>query len=155
MEHVKAIVRGIRNIRSEMNVPNSRKTKVYIVSDQAELCDGIPELAGSVMPLMMANEILIRQDKEGISDNAVSVVVPDAVVYLPLEDLVDFEQEKERLSKEEERLNKEIKRAQGMLSNEKFVSKAPADKVQAERDKLEKYMQMLEQVKERMAGLSK
>ena len=155
MEHVKAIVRGIRNIRSEMNVPNSRKTKVYIVSDQAELCEGIPELAGSVMPLMMANEIVIRQDKEEISDNAVSVVVPDAVVYLPLEDLVDFEQEKERLSKEEERLNKEIRRAQGMLSNEKFVSKAPADKVQAERDKLEKYMQMLEQVKERMAGLSK
>ena len=79
---------------------------------------------------MMANEILIRGDKEGIADSAVSVVVPDAVVYLPLEDLVDFEQEKERLAKEEARLNKEIKRAEGMLSNEKFVSKAPADKVQ-------------------------
>mgnify|MGYP006070629283 CR=1 FL=1 len=77
------------------------------------------------------------------------------VVYLPLEDLVDFEQERERLAKEEVRLNKEIKRAEGMLSNEKFVSKAPADKVQAERDKLEKYTQMLAQVKERMAGLAK
>ena len=104
---------------------------------------------------MMANEIIIQPGKEGIADSAVSVVVPDAVVYLPLEDLVDFEQERERLAKEEVRLNKEIKRAQGMLSNEKFVSKAPADKVQAERDKLEKYTQMLEQVKERIAGLAK
>ena len=96
-----------------------------------------------------------RKDKAGIADSAVSVVVPDAVVYLPLEDLVDFEQERERLAKEEVRLNKEIKRAQGMLSNEKFVSKAPAAKVQEERDKLEKYTQMLEQVKERIAGLGK
>ena len=103
--------------------------------------------------LMMANEILIQPDKEGIADNAVSVVVPDAVIYLPLEDLVDFEQEKKRLKSEEERLNKEIKRAQGMLSNEKFVSKAPEAKVQEERAKLEKYTQMLAQVKERMAGL--
>lgn len=118
MEHVKAITKGIRNIRSEMDVPNSRKTKVYIVCTQAELCSGIGAVRESVKPLMMANEILIQGDKEGIADSAVSVVVPDAVVYLPLEDLVDFEQERERLAKEEARLNKEIKRAQGMLSNE-------------------------------------
>ena len=155
MEHVKAIVKGIRNIRSEMDVPNNRKTKVYIVSTDDKVCEGIPALAGSVKPLMMANEIIIQPDKAGIADSAVSVVVPDAVVYLPLEDLVDFEQERERLAKEEVRLNKEIKRAQGMLSNEKFVSKAPAAKVQEERDKLEKYTQMLEQVKERIAGLGK
>ena len=155
MEHVKAIVKGIRNIRSEMDVPNNRKTKVYIVSTDDKVCKGIPALAGSVKPLMMANEIIIQPDKAGIADSAVSVVVPDAVVYLPLEDLVDFEQERERLAKEEVRLNKEIKRAQGMLSNEKFVSKAPAAKVQEERDKLEKYTQMLEQVKERIAGLGK
>ena len=155
MEHVKAITRGIRNIRSEMDVPNSRKTKVYIVCTLEDLCSGIGAVSESVKPLMMANEILIQGDKEGIADSAVSVVVPDAVVYLPLEDLVDFEQEKERLAKEEARLNKEIKRAEGMLSNEKFVSKAPADKVQAERDKLEKYTRMLAQVKERMAGLVK
>ncbi len=95
------------------------------------------------MPLMLASDIIVQEQKEGIEDNAVSIVVPDAVVYLPLEDLVDFEQEKERLTKEEERLNKEIKRAKGMLANEKFVSKAPEAKVQEERDKLEKYEQML------------
>ena len=154
MEHVKAITRGIRNMRSEMDVPNSRKTKVYIICGDAAICEGIESFKESVKPLMMANDIIIRSTKEGVDDNAVSIVVPDAVVYLPLDELVDLEQERERLTKEEERLNKEIRRAEGMLSNEKFVSKAPAAKVQEERDKLEKYTQMLAQVKERMAGLN-
>lgn len=154
MEHVKAITRGIRNMRSEMDVPNSRKTKVYIICGDAAICEGIESFKESVKPLMMANDIIIRPTKEGVDDNAVSIVVPDAVVYLPLDELVDLEQERERLTKEEERLNKEIRRAEGMLSNEKFVSKAPAAKVQEERDKLEKYTQMLAQVKERMAGLN-
>ena len=154
MEHVKAITRGIRNMRSEMDVPNSRKTKVYMICGDAAICEGIESFKESVKPLMMANDIIIRPTKEGVDDNAVSIVVPDAVVYLPLDELVDLEQERERLTKEEERLNKEIRRAEGMLSNEKFVSKAPAAKVQEERDKLEKYTQMLAQVKERMAGLN-
>ena len=154
MEHVKAVTRGIRNMRSEMDVPNSRKTKVYIICGDAGICEGIESLKDSVMPLLMANDIIIRPTKEGVDDNAVSIVVPDAVVYLPLDELVDLEQERERLTKEEERLNKEIRRAEGMLSNEKFVSKAPAAKVQEERDKLDKYTQMLAQVKERMAGLN-
>ncbi len=136
MEHVKEITRGIRNMRAEMNVPNNRREN-------------------SIKPLMMAEKILVQQTKENIADNAVSVVVPDAVVYLPLEDLVDFEQEMERLQKEEEKLKKEIKRAEGMLSNERFISKAPEAKVQEEREKLEKYTQMLQQVQERMAGLKK
>ena len=154
MEHVKAVTRGIRNMRSEMDVPYRRKTKVYIICGDAAICEGIESLKESVMPLLMANDILIRPTKDGVDDNAVSIVVPDAVVYLPLDELVDLEQERERLTKEEERLNKEIRRAEGMLSNEKFVSKAPAAKVQEERDKLEKYTQMLAQVKERMAGLN-
>ena len=89
------------NVRAEMDVRNSRKTKeVYVVSCQDEaLCNGIEGMTESVKPLMNANEIIIEQTKEGVADNAVSVVVPDAVVYLPLEDLVDFEQELERLEK--------------------------------------------------------
>ena len=153
MERVKAVTRGIRNIRAEMDVPNNRKTNVFIVSEKEELTKAIEGFKQSVMPLMLASDIIVQSTKEGIEDNAVSIVVPDAVVYLPLEDLVDFEQEKERLTKEEERLNKEIKRAKGMLANEKFVSKAPEAKVQEERDKLEKYEQMLAQVKDRMLGL--
>ena len=140
MEHIKAITKGSRNVRAEMDVPNSRKTKVYVVCQDEALCNGIKGMTESVKPLMNANEIIIEQTKEGVADNAVSVVVPDAV---------------ERLKKEEDRLNKEIKRAEGMLANERFVSKAPADKVQAERDKLEKYTEMLAQVKERMEGLGK
>jgi valyl-tRNA synthetase len=76
-------------------------------------------------------------------------------VYLPMEELVDFEQEMERLKKEAEKLTKEIARAKGMLSNEKFISKAPQAKVEEEKEKLEKYTQMLAQVQERMEGFRK
>ena len=104
---------------------------------------------------MSASEIVVQGNKVGIGEDAVSVVVTDAVVYLPLEDLVDFEQEIERLTKEEERLKKELARVNGMLSNEKFISKAPEAKINEEKAKLEKYTQMMEQVKERLAGLRK
>ena len=104
---------------------------------------------------MLANDILLHSETKDIAEDAVSIVVPGAAVYLPLEDLVDFEQEKERLAKEEEKLTKEIARAKGMLSNEKFLSKAPEKKVREEKEKLEKYTQMLAQVQERMAGLKK
>ena len=72
---------------------------------------------------------------------------------MPLEELIDFSQEIERLKKEETRLTKEIARAEGMLGNERFVSKAPEAKVQEEREKLEKYKQMIAEVKERLDGL--
>ena len=153
MEQVKAITRGIRNLRAEMIVPNNRRTKVFIVSASRELLSGIEAYKESVKPLMLANDIILHYEKKGIAEDAVSVVVPGATVYLPLEDLVDLEQEKERLQKEEERLKKEIARAKGMLSNEKFLSKAPEKKVQEEKEKLEKYTQMLCQVQERMRGL--
>ena len=153
MEHVKAITRGIRNMRAEMNVPNNKRTKVYIISSDSKLLTALEVFKESVKPLMLANDIILHYEKKDVADDAVSIVVPGATVYLPLEDLVDFEQERERLKKEEERLNSEIKRAQGMLANERFTSKAPADKVQAERDKLEKYTKMLEQVKERIDSL--
>ena len=154
-DHMKEVIRGVRNVRAEMNVPTGRKAKVYIVSDNEELCAGFEELAMSACPLMNAAELAIQKDKAGIADDAVSVVVPDAVVYVPLEELIDFEQEIERLQKEEERLNKELARVNGMLNNEKFMSKAPQTKIDEERRKLEKYTQMMEQVKERLAGLKK
>ncbi len=155
LEHVKDITRGIRNMRAEMNVPNNRRTKVFVISENRELLSGVDAIKNSVMPLMLANEILLNTEKKDIAEDAVSIVVPEATVYLPLEDLVDFEQELERLKKEEDKLSKEIKRAEGMLANERFISKAPAAKVQEEKDKLEKYTQMLSQVQERMQGLKK
>ena len=99
--------------------------------------------------------MIVQETKEGISDDAVSIVVPDGSVYMPLEDLIDFEQEKERLLKEEEKLKKELARVNGMLNNDKFMSKAPEAKINEERAKLEKYTQMMEQVKERLASIMK
>ncbi|MCI8583721.1 MAG: valine--tRNA ligase [Dorea sp.] len=153
VDHYKEIIRGVRNIRAEMNVPNSRKAKVYVVCEDEELCTGFAYLRDAAQNMAAVNELIIQRTKEGIADDMVSVVVPDASVYLPLEDLIDFAQEIERLDKEETRLNKEIARAEGMLGNEKFVSKAPESKVQEERKKLEKYRQMLAEVQERLAGL--
>ncbi len=155
VEHMKEIIRGVRNVRAEMNVAPSRKAGVYIVCDNAELCAGFEEMKVSAASLMSASEIVIQNAKDGIADDAVSVVVTDAVVYLPLAELVDFEQEIERLTKEEARLEKELARVNGMLSNERFISKAPEAKINEEKAKLEKYTQMMEQVRERLAGLKK
>ncbi len=153
VEHFKEIIRGVRNVRAEMNVPNSRKATVYVVCEDQQLCTGLSFLSNSAVMMAAANEFIIQNDKAGIAEDAVSIVVPDATVYVPLEELIDFDQEIERLTKEETRLSKEIARAEGMLKNEKFVSKAPKDKVQEEREKLEKYRQMKEQVSERLDGL--
>ncbi len=136
-----------------MNVPNSRKAKVYVVCEDQELCKGIAYLGDAALNMAAVSELIIQDSKDGIADDMVSVVVPDATVYLPLEDLIDFAQEIERLEKEDNKLKKEIARAEGMLGNEKFVSKAPKAKVEEEREKLEKYRQMLAQVQERLAGL--
>lgn len=152
---MKEIIRGVRNVRAEMNVAPSRKAKTYIVCENAELGNGLEAIKVSAAPLMSASEVVVQATKEGISDDAVSVVVTDAVVYLPLEDLVDFAQEIERLEKEEARLVKELARVNGMLSNEKFISKAPEAKINEEKAKLEKYTQMMEQVKERLEALRK
>ncbi len=98
---------------------------------------------------------MIQEDKTGIADDAVSAVIHNAVVYIPFADLVDIDKELERLQKEKERLEKELARVNGMLNNEKFMSKAPENKVAEEREKLEKYTQMMEQVNERLAQLHK
>ena len=155
VEHYKEIIRGVRNVRAEMNVPNSRKATIYVVCGEQKLCEGLAFLSDSAKMMASANAFIIQQDKAGIAEDAVSVVVPDALVYVPLEELIDFEQEIERLTKEEIRLGKEIARAEGMLKNEKFVSKAPEAKVMEEREKLETYKQMMAQVQERLDGLKK
>ena len=153
VEHLKLLASGVRNIRAEMNVPAGRKIKIYVVSQDQELLTGFQMLKDAVQRLTNASEFIAQQDKSGIAEDAISVVVPDATAYLPLEDMIDFDQELERLTKEEARLTKEIARSNGMLGNEKFVSKAPAAKVQEEREKLEKYEQMMAQVKDRLASL--
>ena len=155
VDHMKEIIRSVRNTRAEMNVPASRKAKVYVVCADEELRNGFEHMNHSVLPLMSASEMLVTAVKEGIAEDAVSIVVPDASVYMPLEDLIDFEQEIARLEKEEEKLKKELARVNGMLNNEKFMSKAPQAKVDEEKAKLAKYAQMMEQVQERLGQLRK
>lgn len=148
---VKDLVRGIRNIRTEMNVPPSRKATVIIVSEDAEIREVMETLKKDYQSQIFADRIQIQADRAGIGENAVSVVIHGAVVYMPFEDLVDVEKEIERLKKEKERLTKELARVDGMLNNEKFISKAPEAKIQEEKDKQAKYRQMMEQVKEQLA----
>ena len=151
IEHCKDLVKGIRNVRTQMDVPPSRKAKLFITSDDEAVRKVFEDNKEVYVNLAFTSEITVQQGKAGIGDDAVSVVIPDAVAYLPLEDLVDFEKEKERLNKEKDKLTKELARSRGMLSNEKFLNNAKPEKVQEEKDKLAKYEQMMAQVEERLA----
>ncbi|MBR2036399.1 MAG: valine--tRNA ligase [Lachnospiraceae bacterium] len=155
IEIIKEAVRGIRNVRTEMNVPPSKKALVYVVSEKESLKNTFEEGKLFFASLAYASEVQVQSDKTGIAEDAVSVVIANATIYIPFAELVDIKQEIERLQKEEKRLEGELKRVAGMLGNEKFISKAPAAKIQEEKDKQTKYMQMMEQVKERLTQLCK
>ena len=153
VETIKEAVRGIRNVRAEMNVAPSKKATVIVVSENPQLREIFETSRVFFATLAYANEVLVQENKAGIGDDAVSAVIHDAVIYMPFAELVDIAKEIERLSKEEEKLGKEIARCNGMLNNPHFVNKAPEAKIAAEREKLEKYTNMLAQVKERLAAL--
>ena len=155
VETIKEAVRAIRNVRTSMNVPPSKKAKVYVVSEDEKLLSVFDHSRAFFAALGFASEVTLQKDKSGIGEDAVSAVIPKAAIYMPFAELVDIEKEKERLLKEEERLNKELARVNGMLGNERFVSKAPQAKIDEEKAKLAKYTQMMEQVKERLSQLAK
>lgn len=155
IQTIKEAVRNIRNVRAQMNVAPSRKAKVYVVSEDVLIRDIFENGRVFFATLAYASEVAVQSDKSGIPDDAVSAVIPGAVLYIPFAELVDIDKEIERLKKEEGRLNGEIKRCEGMLGNEKFISKAPQAKIDEEKAKLEKYQQMLAQVRERLQALTK
>ncbi len=155
VELIKEAVKAIRNVRAGMNVPPSRKAAVYVVSDNAKVCDIFENSRVFFATLGGASEVNIRADKSGIADDAVSAVIAGATIYMPFADLVDIEKEIERLTKEKERLTGELKRVNGMLANPNFVNKAPESKLNEERAKLAKYTDMMAQVEERLANLTK
>ncbi len=150
---IKEAVRTIRNIRAEMNVPPSKKVKVYVVSENQHIRKVFEEGKVFFSTLGYASEVIIQSDKRGIDDDAVSTIIPNAVIYMPFTELVDVEKEKERLALEKEKLQKELDRVQGKLSNESFISKAPEKVVEEEKAKHEKYLQMMKQVEERLNNL--
>ena len=154
VDTIKDAVRGIRNLRAEMNVPNSKKATVYVVSEKEEIRNIFEDAKVFFATLGFASEVIVQADKTGIADDAVSTVIHDAVVYMPFAELVDIDKEIERLKKEQKRLEGEIKRCNGMLNNPNFVGKAPAAKIEEEKAKLEKYTRMLATVEERLAQLA-
>ena len=153
VEIIKEAVRSIRNVRTGMNVPPSRKAKVFVTAEDEKIRKIFEEGEVFFAPLAHASHVVVQKDKAGIEEDAVSAVTSKAVIYMPFAELVDVEKEIERLKKEEERLTKELARVNGMLGNERFISKAPKAKVDEERAKLERYTSMMEQVKERLAQL--
>ncbi len=155
IELIKEAVRGIRNVRTQMNVVPSKKAAVFVVSEKEEVRKIFADGRLFFASLAGASEVTIKEEKTGIADDAVSVVIPNATLYIPFEELVDIKQEIERLENEKKRLESELARVNGMLGNEKFMSKAPESKVAEERAKLEKYTQMMEQVEIRLLQLHK
>lgn len=153
VETIKEAVRGIRNARTGMNVPPSKKAKVFVVSEKENIREIFENGKVFFATLGYASEVTVQADRSGIGEDAVSTVIPEAVIYMPFAELVDIEKEIDRLKKEEERLGKELARVNGMLSNERFISKAPQAKIDEEKGKLAKYTEMMEQVKERLAQL--
>jgi len=151
---IKDAVRSIRNTRAEMNVPPSKKAKVFVVSDDESVRDIFDECTVIFKTLGYANEVVIQDNKDGISDDAVSCVISKATIYMPFDELVDKAKEIERLKKEEKKLEGELKRVNGMLSNPNFTSKAPEAKINEEKAKKQKYEDMMGQVKKQLERLS-
>lgn len=153
IEVIKEAVRGIRNVRTQMNVAPSKKAHVFVVSANEELIKIFTEGKLFFASLAYASEVTIQSDKNSIAEDAVSVVIANAAIYMPFAELVDIKQEIARLEKEEKRLDSELERVNSMLSNERFMSKAPAAKIAEEKEKLTKYAQIRQQVIDRLAQL--
>ena len=155
IELMKEAVKSIRNRRAEMNVPPSNKAKVFVVSENDEVRSIFEGGKVFFQTLAYASEVLVQSDKSGIGDDAVSLVIHDAVIYIPFAELVDIDKEIERLTKERDKLIKEVERVEKKLSNEGFVSKAPQKVIDEEKAKQTKYAAMLKGVEEQLAGLKK
>ena len=145
MESVMNAIRSIRNRRAEMNVPPSKKSTLYVVSDKSEI---FRQGTGFICRLAYADQVIIcDSDPEG-HENMVCVVTNDAKLYIPLEELIDFEKELARIEKEKANCLRQIAMFEGKLSNEAFVSRAPEKVVAEQREKLEKNRALLAQLEE-------
>lgn len=145
-------IRNVRNVRSEMNVPPSKKAKVIMVPSEDKL-EAVEAGKDYFKTLASASEVEVRADEAGIPEDAVSVVIDGVKIFIPLDELVDFEKELERLNKEKAKLEGEIKRVNGKLSNHGFLAKAPQKLVDEEKAKKEKFEEMMKSVEERLASI--
>ncbi len=145
MELIMSALKAVRNQRSEMNIPPSKRAKVIVVTSKKDV---FAQGTAFFEKLAGASEVVLADNTDDVPKNAVSCVVEAAQIFMPLDDLVDREKELARLTKEKENLEAEIKRVEGKLSNQGFIAKAPEKVVEEERKKGEKYRQMLESVLE-------
>lgn len=153
MDYIIEAIKGLRNVRAEMNVPPSRKAKVIaIINDDAK--EAFKDGYSYIEKLASASEVVFINDKSEVPENAVSLVVKGGELFMPLLDLVDKDKELERLNKEVKKLNGEIERIDKKLSNQGFVSKAPEKVVEGEKAKREKYKEMLDNVLTRIEALN-
>ena len=150
IELIKEIIKGVRNIRANMNVAPSKKASLIFVTDNGK---AIEEGRGFIEKLASADKVMVQADKTGIQDNAISLAAPGVQIYIPFDELVDIAQEIERLEKEKLTYENEIKRVDKMLSNEGFIAKAPASKIEEEKAKKAKYEELLKQTAERLESL--
>lgn len=148
IEKIKQIIVEIRNIRANMNIHPSKKAELIFVTEKYE--KQILEAKDFITKLGFGTDVKIQKDKTGIPENSISILQEGIELYMPLEDLVDMEEERKRLQEEKTKLEAEVSRCEKMLSNPGFVNKAPEKKIQEEKDKLEKYREMLEKVVERL-----
>ena len=151
IELLKQIIGDIRNLRNNMNVHPSKKAKLIFVTEKYN--DLIKQSEQFLLKLGFGSEIEVKSSKENIPDNAVSILKQDLELYMPFEDLVDLEAEKQRLEGEKIKLESEVARAKKMLSNPGFVNKAPESKINEEKEKLAKYEEMLKNTVERLASM--
>lgn len=151
-EMVIDLIRSVRNLRAEMNVPLSRRTELFIRPVQLE-AGFWKKCSVYIEKLACASSAELIADKPENADKMAAVVTAGGEGYIPMGELIDIVKEKERLLKEKDNLISEVARAQGKLSNEKFVAKAPEAVINAERDKLVKYNDMLASVNARIAAL--
>ena len=150
IELIKEIIKNTRNIRANMNVAPSRKASMIFVTENSRV---IEEGKSFIEKLASADKIIIQKAKSGISDTAVSIAAPGMEIYIPFDELVDIDKEIERLEKELLTYQNEIKRVEKMLSNEGFVAKAPASKIEEEKAKKVKYEELLIKTEERISSL--
>ena len=151
VEELKEVITGIRNARAKMNVHPSKKSKLIFVTKK--YTDIIKESEEFLKKLGFGEEIEIRENKENIPQNAVSIVSSNLELFIPFEDLVDIKEEIERLEKEKAKVLIEKEKTDKMLSNPGFVAKAPAAKVEEEKVKQAKFNEMIKTIEERIAGL--
>lgn len=151
VEKLKQIIGEIRNIRANMNIHPSKKSELIFVTERYE--KEIIEAKEFILKLGFGNEIKVQKDKTGIPENAIAILQEGIELYMPLEDLIDMEEEKNRLQNEITKLEAEVQRCEKILSNPGFVNKAPEAKINEEKEKLNKYKEMLNSTQERLSKL--